>query len=111
MAADFAATRARAPNSPPRAASPAGAGWAEDTAVVTAPGLGAGRGSGGAVMPGDGVFCNHLQRLLDRGPIAEYPRWRTLAEQGHWLYDTAYQRVRVTLDAGAFRVWVPAEEP
>ena len=37
--------------------------------------------------------------------------WRALAEQGHWLYDTAHERVRVTLEPAAFRVWVPAEEP
>ena len=56
-------------------------------------------------------MCRQGYRLLDRGPVAEYPRWRTLAEQGHWLYDTAHERVRVTLEPAAFRVWVPAEEP
>ena len=39
-------------------------------------------------------MCRQGYRLLNRGPVAEYPRWRALAEQGHWLYDTAYQRVR-----------------
>ena len=39
-------------------------------------------------------MCRQGYRLLNRGPIAEYPCWRTLAEQDHWLYDTAYQRVR-----------------
>jgi hypothetical protein len=56
-------------------------------------------------------MCRQGYRLLDRGPIAEYPHWRALAEQGHWLYDTAHERVRVTLEPAAFRVWVPAEEP
>ena len=55
-------------------------------------------------------MCRQGYRLLDSGLIADYPRWRALAEQGHWLYDTAHERVRVTLDAGAFRVWGPAEE-
>ena len=50
-------------------------------------------------------------RLLDRDPIADYPRWRALAEQGYWLYDAAHERVRVTLEPAAFRVWVPTEEP
>ena len=58
-----------------------------------------------------GSMCRQGYRLLDRGPIAEYPHWRTLAEQGYWLYDTAHERVRVTLDAGAFRIWVSAVEP
>ena len=49
--------------------------------------------------------------MLDRDPIADYPRWRALAEQGYWLYDAAHERVRVTLEPAAFRVWVPAEEP
>lgn len=53
----------------------------------------------------------HGYRLLDSGPVAEYPRWRAWAEQGHWLYDTDHERVRITLDPAAFRVCVPAEEP
>ena len=49
-------------------------------------------------------------RLLDRGLIAEYSRWRALAEHSHWLYDTAHERVRVILEPAAYRVWVTAEE-
>jgi hypothetical protein len=55
-------------------------------------------------------MCRQGYRSLDSGPVEEYSHWRALAEQGYWLYDTAHERVWVTLEPAAFRVWVPTEE-